>query len=120
LELAALYLPGIPAQDGAVEGGHVQMVAGHLDLEDQLAGFLHGRPGRGERGENGGGGDEEEAVEADLGHIQLGRALPGGGGIGDRVTFAVSFAKVSLANWSSLPIRRWAPGGGDREWGARS
>jgi hypothetical protein len=68
--LAAVHLAGVPAQDGAIEGDHLEMVAGHLDLEDQLAGLLDGRPGRGERGEDRGSGHEEEAVETDLGHVQ--------------------------------------------------
>ena len=59
--LAALYLPGIPAQDGAIEGGHVEMVARHLDLEDQLARFFYGRPRWGKSGEDSGGLHEEKS-----------------------------------------------------------
>jgi hypothetical protein len=94
---ATHYLAGEAAEEGAVEGEEVQVVADHLDLDDDFVGLRDGGPGSREGSERGGVEDAKEAVEAQLGEADFGGSCQA---TAPWVTSVVSRAKVSLANWS--------------------
>jgi hypothetical protein len=81
--LGPLDLPRLAPEQRPLHRDHVQVIAGHLDLDDDLVVRARLRPRRGERAHARGLAHEEQAIEAHLREVQLGRLLPVGCAAGD-------------------------------------